>query len=171
MQVCYFGEGPTDEMLITYYYKKNYGHHPFDDGIELISVEGVKFKRFVELAKSFKRRVAIVTDNDEFSPNDLPSHRGFDEMPDNIKMFSEVNTSINTLEPSFVKANADKLQDLSNTVRKQKVNPDTEANLIKFMIENKTEWAYRLLTKIDSTDFKLPEYIVEAINWIRGNGE
>ncbi len=126
-------EGPTDEMVITYYYKKKYDRHPFDDGIELISVEGVKFKNFVELAKSFKRRVAIVTDNDGFSLEDLHSHRGLDEIPDNIKLFTEIDTSINTLEPSFVKANADNLQELSNAVRKMEVNPDTEANLVEFM--------------------------------------
>lgn len=164
-------EGPTDEMIITYHYKKKYNRHPFDDGIELISVEGVKFKRFVELAKSFKKQVAIVTDNDGFSSDELLSHRGLDKIPDNIKMFTEADTNINTLEPSFVKTNAEKLQELSNTVRQKKVNPDTEADLIEFMRENKTEWAYRLLTKIDSTDFKTPEYIVEAINWIRRDGE
>lgn len=164
-------EGPTDEMVITYYYKKKYGHHPFDDGIELISVEGVKFKQFVELAKSFKKRVAIVTDNDGFPLNVLPHHRGWDELPANIKIFSEVDTSINTLEPSFVRANADKLQELSNAVRKHQENPDTESGLVKFMKDNKTEWAYRLLTRIDSTDFKTPEYIVEAIDWIRNDGE
>lgn len=164
-------EGPTDEMVITYYYKKKYDRHPFDDGIELISVEGVKFKNFVELAKSFKRRVAIVTDNDGFSLEDLHSHRGLDEIPDNIKIFTEIDTSLNTLEPSFVKANADNLQELSNAVRKMEVNPDTEANLVEFMKKNKTEWAYRLLTNIDSTNFKTPEYIIEAINWIRYDGE
>lgn len=51
------------------------------------------------------------------------------------------------------------------------VNPDTEANLVEFMKKNKTEWAYRLLTNIDSTNFKTPEYIIEAINWIRYDGE
>lgn len=164
-------EGPTDEMVITYYYKRKYGRHPFDDGIELITVDGVKFKWFVELAKSFKKQVAIVTDNDGYSSDELPSHRGLDEIPDNIKIFTEVDTNINTLEPSFVKTNADKLQELSNIVRQKKVNPDTEADLIEFMRRNKTEWAYRLLTKIDSTDFKTPKYIVEAINWIRENGK
>ena len=131
----------------------------------------MKFKRFVELAKSFKKQVAIVTDNDGFSSDELLSHRGLDKIPDNIKMFTEADTNINTLEPSFVKTNADKLQELSNTVRQKKVNPDTEADLVEFMRENKTDWAYRLLTKIDSTDFKTPEYIVEAINWIRRDGE
>lgn len=164
-------EGPTDEMVITYYYKKKYDRHPFDDGIELISVEGVKFKNFAELAKSFKKRVAIVTDNDGFSIEDLHSHRGLDEIPDNIKIFTEIDTSIKTLEPSFVKANVDNLQELSNAVRKMEVNPDTEADLVEFMRKNKTEWAYRLLTNIDSTNFKTPEYIIEAINWIRYDGE
>lgn len=164
-------EGPTDEMVITYYYKKKYDRHPFDDGIELISVEGVKFKNFAELAKSFKRRVAIVTDNDRYSIDSLRSHRGLDKIPDNIQIFTESDTSINTLEPSFVKANADKLQELSDTVRKIKVNPDTETNLVEFMKNNKTEWAYHLLTNIDSTDFKTPEYIIKAINWIRNDGE
>lgn len=60
---------------------------------------------------------------------------------------------------------------MSNAVRKMEVNPDTEADLVEFMRKNKTEWAYRLLTNIDSTNFKTPEYIIEAINWIRYDGE
>lgn len=164
-------EGPTDEIVITYYYKKKYDHHPFEDGLELISVEGVKFKRFIELAKSFKKRVAIITDNDGFSPDKLHSHRGLGEIPDNIKMFTEPDVHINTLETSFVKANANNLQELSDTVRKTEVNHDTKEDLIEFMKRNKTEWAYRLLIKIDSTNFETPEYIVEAINWIRSDDE
>lgn len=52
-----------------------------------------------------------------------------------------------------------------------KVTPDTEADLVEFMEKNKTEWAYRLLANIDSTNFNTPEYIIEAINWIRNDGE
>lgn len=163
-------EGPTDEMIVTYYYKKKYGKHPFDDGIELISTEGVKFKQFAELAKTFSKKIAIITDNDGDDSDQLLEKRGLKELPDTIKVFTETNTELKTLEPSFVAKNEAKLQELSNEVRKQKVNPDSKEDLIEFMTKNKTEWAYRLLIKVDSTEFDAPQYIVNAIDWLLNNG-
>lgn len=39
----------------------------------------------------------------------------------------------------------------------------------KFMINNKSENAYRILEKLENTeqDFVIPQYICEAIEWIK----
>lgn len=164
-------EGPTDEMIVTYYYKKKYNKHPFDDGIELISVEGISFKQFAELAKAFNKKVAIITDNDGMDPDGVLNLRGLKDLPETIKVFTETNTSLKTLEPSFVEQNKEKLQDLSNVIRLRSVNPDTKDGLIAFMINNKTEWAYRLIKSLYATDFEVPQYISNSIDWLLGNDE
>ncbi len=164
-------EGPTDEMIVTYYYKKKYNKHPFDDGIELISVEGVKFKGYVDLAKSFSKKIAIITDNDGLSRDELLEKRGLKNLPDSIRLFTEEDLNSRTLEPSFVSKNKADLQKLSEDVRKNKVNNDTEDDLVKFMMNNKAEWAYRILTKVDSVNYEVPEYIHKAFDWLLSNGE
>lgn len=49
-------EGPTDEMVVTYYYQKAFKRHPFDDGIELVSVNGTAFKAYVDLMDNFHQK-------------------------------------------------------------------------------------------------------------------
>lgn len=160
-------EGPADEMVVTYhYYKKYQGKHPFNDGIELIAVGGVAFKEYVELLKNFTKKVAVITDNDGLSNADLINHRGLDNLPDYIKVFTELDTSLETLEPSFVNANKDKIQFLSDSLRSRKCTDDTIDKLVEYMKNNKTEWSYRLLQNIDTTSFNVPSYISDSIEWI-----
>ena len=44
-------EGPADELIIQRAYKDNYGRLPIEDGIDVMSVGGVAFKRYCELAQ------------------------------------------------------------------------------------------------------------------------
>lgn len=162
-------EGPADEMVVTYYYQKRYKCHPFEHGIELISVDGVKFKAFVELAIITQKKVAVITDNDYMeSIDEILNERGLDELPDFIKVFTDANPNNHTLEPSFVNANVDNLQELSDTIRKRHHESDNESDLVKYMIGHKTDWAFRLLQKVDEVDFNVPTYIVDAVRWIDG---
>lgn len=162
-----FVEGPTDEMVVTYYYQKKFGCHPFEHGIELISVEGVKFKAFVELSIIAHKKAAVITDNDyKSSLEEIFQARGLSNLPDYIKLFTDPDSNINTIEPSFVNANVDKLQEVSDIVRKRNKEGDTKEELISYMESNKTEWAYRLLQAVDKVDLNVPSYIVDAVNWV-----
>lgn len=161
-------EGPTDEMLVTYYYKTQRNKHPFDDGIELMSVTGVAFKHFIQLAKSLNIKLAIITDNDGKSEDEIINLYN-SEKSVNIGVFTEKERTLNTLEPSFVNKNITKLNSLSKVVRKKKEAEETKEKLIEFMENNKTEWAYRLLSSLDEDKheiFNVPDYITSAISWL-----
>lgn len=161
-------EGPTDEMIVTYYYKKKYSCHPFDDGIELLSVEGVGFKAYANLAKNFGKKLAILTDNDHMDKTELLKKRGLVNLTNQIEVFSDDDIKVNsTIEPSFISANKNNIQSLSDNVRLCKVKNDTFEQLNKFMTNNKTDWAYRILSKADNNNFEIPQYIKNAISWIR----
>jgi len=161
-------EGPTDEMIVTYYYKKTYNRHPFDDGIELISVEGVKFKQYAELGKAFNKKIAIITDNDGMTYNEVLQKRGLNQLPESIHVYTERNTTLNTLEPSFVEVNEEQIQDLASVILPIRLKePISKEKINKFMKNNKTEWAFRLLENIEKYNFNVPEYIKNAINWLR----
>lgn len=159
-------EGPTDEMVITYHYKSAFGKHPFQDGIELIVVSGVVFKHFIELATMLEKKIVVITDNDGDTIQDVEKKY---EIKDSIKLFTESDTSLYSLEPSFVENNLDCLKELSNSLRLRANKDETKETLINFMENNKTEWAFRLLNSMnDKTKiFKIPQYIEDAINWIR----
>lgn len=166
-------EGPADEMVTTYcYYKNHDGRHPFDDGIEIIVVNGTAFKAYAHLMKNFKTKVAIITDNDGLDEYSLKKKRGIEDLPNNIRLFTDSDIDNNkTLEPSFVHANTDSLQELSDYVRTKKKLADTEAELINYMLSNKTDWSYKILAQIDKVNFNVPSYIKEAIEWVKSDGE
>lgn len=162
-------EGPTDEMVITYYYKNKYDKHPFDDGIELISVDGVSFKHFIQLAQSLNIQLAVITDNDAKREEDIVKQYLDDNNTGVIRVFTDDNPALHTLEPSFINKNLTELDSLSKIVRKKKFENETKDTLSDFMTNNKTEWAYRLLSSIgrDSVKlFEVPNYISNAIDWL-----
>lgn len=162
-------EGPTDEMVVTYYYQKAFKRHPFDDGIELVSVNGTAFKAYVDLMDNFpSKRVAVITDNDGLDDADLFKERGLpSKLPYNVKLFTESNRKLNTLEPSFISANKENLLSLSDFFRVRKIENDTEDKLVSYLKDNKTQWSFRLLENIESCSYNVPQYIIDAIDWVR----
>ena len=175
-------EGPTDEMIITYFYKCEYGRHPFDDGIELISVGSLAFKHYLKLAQWLDIKVAVITDNDGKSPADVEARYLDNTIKDNIKVFTENDSTLKTLEPSFLKANDDNMNKVAQVITKRKKEHIAESELLAFMSNNKTEWAFRVLQSIQDKDketidlevsenklirLNIPKYIKDAINWIR----
>ncbi len=156
-------EGPTDEMICNYYMRQ-IDRDMFHNGVELMAVGGVSFGHFVELAKDLKIKVAVVRDKDKKTRQDYESLYIGDTPMDKIRVFIDDNHT--TIEPSFVAANMNRIQELSNAVRKQKKKDETESSLIDFMTDNKTEWAFRLMK--DTQQFEVPQYIKDAFDWIDG---
>ena len=161
-------EGPTDEMIVDYAFKKR-GENHLANRIEVISVGGTKFKNYVTLAVLFNKKTAIVTDRDEHNQAEIKS---LYERPgiNYIQAFTPDSNLDYSIEPTFVHANSDKIEQLTAIVHKGGRKPKTEKELIAFMESNKTEWAYRLLESGDST-FTVPQYIEKAINWILNNDD
>lgn len=57
-------EGPSDELILSRAYIDIKGKEPKLDGIDILSINGLVFKRFCAIAKLLCKKVAIVTDND-----------------------------------------------------------------------------------------------------------
>ncbi len=156
-------EGPTDEMVCHYYMRK-IGREVFHNGIELMAVDGVSFKHFIALAKDLKIKIAIIRDRDKGTIEDYNRLYFGDKPHDDMKIFIDKDQP--SIEQSFVYINEKKLQKLSDTVRCKKIKDDTPEKLIEFMVNNKTEWAYRLLEGDESLD--VPQHIIDAFNWLDG---
>lgn len=162
-------EGPTDEMIVQYHLEKT-KKSVFQDGVELLAVGGVRFKNFISLAAALKKKVAIITDNDGRSKEEIKNLYIDEELGrsyDMISVFTCDDIASTTIEIAFINKNKDKFADLANIIRKKEEIGDTVDKLQNFMLKNKTTWAYRLLESKDWS-FETPDYIVEAIKWIYG---
>lgn len=114
------------------------------------------------------KRVAVITDNDGLDDADLFKERGLpSKLPYNVKLFTESNRKLNTLEPSFISANKENLLSLSDFFRVRKIENDTEDKLVSYLKDNKTQWSFRLLENIESCSYNVPQYIIDAIDWVR----
>lgn len=61
---CILVEGPSDELIVQRAYKDKHGKLPLEDGVDVISVGALAFKRFLEIAEPLTLDVRVVTDND-----------------------------------------------------------------------------------------------------------
>lgn len=57
-------EGPAEYILFGEFYKHVTKHTPEEDGVRIIDVRGLSFKRYLDVAKFINSRTAVVTDND-----------------------------------------------------------------------------------------------------------
>lgn len=158
-------EGPTDDLIIQRAYKDKHGCMPADDGIDVIAVESLAFKRFADIANLINKQVVIVTDNDGDIQKRI-QEKYKDYLPcDNLSFYYEENESYNTVEPSVLAVNCTAGQPTANfkeIVSKDGSLADRDYDgILSFMIGNKTEWAFRVFDSEETINY--PRYIDEAI--------
>lgn len=157
-------EGDSDELVVQKAYKStNDGKLPIQDGIDVISVRSLAFKRFLEIAKKLNHKVAVVTDNDGDYENNVT--KKYEEYKDSqyIKICSDQNNLLPTLEPQIVEANKDQLDVLRKILKINEINYPDKNSIIKYMTNknNKTECALKIFDTEDRMIF--PQYILDAI--------
>lgn len=146
-------EGPSDEMIFKKGYFDRFGKYPEDTGIDVISMNGITFKRALELCKMLDRDVVALQDNDNTSITDILSELE-EYLSDNRRMYIGEPRLGTTLEPQLITANgADKIREILG-LRLQD-NPET------WMPNHKTEGALRILQTQENVH--MPEYIRQAI--------
>ena len=57
-------EGATEYLLLPKFYEKKTGRTVENDGISIISCNGISYKRYLEIAEETGKRIAVITDND-----------------------------------------------------------------------------------------------------------
>ncbi len=153
-------EGPSDELIVQRAYRDKYGKLPIEDGIDVINVRGLQAKRFLDIAKPLKRKVAVVTDNDRKEPASIAARFDSYTRDSDISVHVGRNTELNTLEPQLLAANG---RELLNEVFGKGYMTDEE--LLAYMIDNKTTCALAVFnTELAVT---MPGYIVDAVDAIK----
>lgn len=149
-------EGPSDELIVQKAYLQKYGVLPIEKGIDVISVRGLSFSRFLDIAKELKKEVSVITDNDgDYEKKVDKKYQPYTTIS-GIKVFRSDDNQTPTLEPQIVKSNGLKiLNKIFSTDYK------STAELEVFMTENKTEYALKIFESKEKIIF--PDYIEDAI--------
>lgn len=150
-------EGPSDELIVQRAYKDKRGKLPLEEGVDVISVGSLAFKRFLEIAALLTLKVSVVTDND----GDVAALRQkyadyLNGSHSTIKMFYDDDVQYPTLEPQLLKANG---RGALNAILGRTDADDTA--LLKYMKRNKTDCALKIF-KTDQP-WVAPTYIANAI--------
>ena len=161
-------EGDSDELVVQRAYMDTHdGRLPIQDGIDVMTVGGVTFKRYLEIAKVLEKTTAVVTDNDgniEAVKKKYKKYEGIpyiricvDETVDTGKLrLSNKKFNYNTLEPKILKENGrELLNDIFGTTYQ------TDDEMHKYMHAHKTDCAIAIFGS--PTKIKYPEYIMRAV--------
>lgn len=155
-------EGPCDDLIIQRAYLDLYGRLPIEDGIDVISVSGIRFKRYLALIDGLENRVAVLTDNDGISQKKSSWYEPY--KAHNIEFFFSEDDSAKTLEPQIIKANKERIAYLHSIVCPD-LSDCSEDSVEKYMLDHKTDVALRIFES--KQRIVMPPYILNAIKWIR----
>lgn len=149
-------EGPSDELIVQKAYLLKYGKLPIENGVDVISVRGLSFSRFLDIAKELKKNITIITDNDgDYNQNVDQRYKDYKQCS-NIKICRSDDNSAPTLEPQLIKCNG--LANLNKVFQKKLKD---NKSLKSYMENNKTECALKIFETTEK--FTFPRYVEEAI--------
>lgn len=155
-------EGSAEYILMEKFYQIYNKVKPEDDNVTIISVSGLSFERYLDVAKELKIKVVVITDNDgSYQEKITDKYKDYLTF-DNISIYADSSNQNKTFEISVFDINKNWLEE--NNITKQ-------SDIQKFMLNNKAENAFRILEKLDSKEvkgnFEIPKYIKDAISWIK----
>ncbi len=143
-------EGPTDDLIIQRAYKDKYGKLPHEDGIDIIVVDSLAFKRYCDIALLMGKRIVVVTDNDgDIKKNIQEKYADYLDREE-ITIYYEENPDLYTIEPSVLNVNCENGQPVEDfkiiisSESRCSLKSRDYAGILDFMINNKTEWAFRV---------------------------
>lgn len=152
-------EGDAEFILMEALYKKYASGGSLDkDGVHVISVDGTSFKRYFDLAKILKIRLAAVRDNDgAYQEKCVDNYANY--LSPEIKVFADPNDKRSTFEICMYEDNTKVCEELFASGRRT-------LTVQQYMLNNKADAAFILLEKKEA-DLVAPNYIQEAVKWIR----
>lgn len=159
-------EGATEFLLLPMFYKQITGHTIEDDGISVISCNGISYKRYLEIAKVTNKKIAVVTDNDE-KAHRITEAGAFNQANVLQHIFMGATVDEWTWEACIYKENKDALDGMI-TVKagaEYKFHGKDYGVVLGKMLNNKVDIAYQML--VSDKTFVVPQYIKDAIEWLR----
>lgn len=152
-------EGDAEYMLISTLYEI-WANSTLDaDRVQVISVGGTSFKRYMEVAQALSIRVAVVRDNDgDYQRYCVDNYEDF--VAPHIRVFADRDPDRKTFEVCMYLDNISACE--AAFEKKTKT-----LSVQQHMLANKAESALKLAKEYGPL-LNVPSYIREAIEWIRG---
>ena len=151
-------EGDAEFILIEHFYKQKTDCFPQEEKVHIISIGGTSFKRYLELGKLLNIKIAAIRDNDgNYQQNCETNFTGY--LYESGKIFADPVSDRSTFEICLYNDNKKACDDLFSSSRKTLSVQD-------YMLKNKADVAFELLTN-KADELIAPQYIQEAIEWIR----
>ena len=158
-------EGPTEFILIPYFYKRLTGKTIEEDQITVISCNGISYKKYLAVAKSVNKKIAVITDNDGYQER-ITEATAFNESHamQHVFMAHDVQewtweVCIYALNQALLDRIIDVKQGAEYLYRKTDYGP-----VLGKMLNNKVEVAYFML--MSGEDYSAPQYVKDAMTWI-----
>jgi putative ATP-dependent endonuclease of the OLD family len=158
-------EGDAEYILMEAFFEKVAGVSLESENIHIISIGGISFKRYLDIARILNVKTAVIRDNDKnYQENCVENYSEYIE--DNIKVFSDNNDERNTFEICIYQDNPAICDELFKSGIRVYKNGREPLTVQQYMINNKADAAFSLLeNKIQ--EISVPQYINDAIKWIR----
>ena len=159
-------EGATEFLLVPHFYKILTGRTIEDDEITVLSCNGISYKKYLEIAESTSKRIAVITDNDKCQER-IAQAAVYNSEHSLQHIFMADCIAEWTWEVCAYEKNKPLLDKLIKVEAGAKYlfhGVDYGAVLGK-MLNNKVDVAYSML--MSGIDFAAPQYVEDAITWIR----
>jgi predicted ATP-binding protein involved in virulence len=147
-------EGPSDELIVQRAYEKKHGRMPLENGVDVISVNSLAFKRFLEIAVMLGKTTDVVTDNDG-SVAALQKKYADYLSSDLVSIQYDPDESAATLEPQLLRKNG--LAVINAVLGTSFAD---EASALAHMASHKADTALRFFET--DVDWSPPDYIARA---------
>ena len=158
-------EGATEALLLPHFYSQLTGRSLEEDGIVVISCNGISYKKYLAIANTTMKRLAVITDNDQKQYR-IDRARQFNEKNDLQHIFMGDTVEEWTWEKCVYDINREELDDVIQikSGAKYLFHEKDYGVVLGKMLNNKVDTAYEML--ISGKEFKIPQYVKDAIKWL-----
>ena len=159
-------EGATEFLLLPHFYKQVTGKTIEEDGVSVISCNGISYKKYLEIAKKTSKRISVITDNDG-KQSKIDEATKFNESTEMQHIFMGATTDEWTWEVCLYNLNKSVLDEMIEVQAGSDYlfNKNDYGQVLGKMLNNKVETAYKML--LSEKAFEVPQYIKDAITWLR----
>lgn len=159
-------EGATEFLLLPHFYKQITGKTIEDDGISVISCNGISYKNYLEIARKTSKKISVLTDNDG-KQDKIDKAAAFNNDSQLQHIFLGTTTDDWTWEACLYNLNKAVLDGMIEVHAGSDYlfHKRDYGQVLGKMLNNKVETAYKML--LSGTAFEIPQYIKDAIEWLR----
>lgn len=166
-------EGASEYITVPAITKKVLGKDLDELGISVLSLHGIHYKDFFDLAERLNKRVLILTDNDGSKNEHIDEQNA--ETADNIYIQTPSDPDIFTFEVALDQVNHKLTEEYraayhpkskSTSYKKEYTNLD---KALACALANKTEFAIYIAEQFEKNDSGVlsPAYIEEGLKWLQ----